>query len=100
MLQSDYSRITKDSDVLETADLSDAIREQLERLAGRGSPLYHRHRMYLDLVSQFLPFLPEEPHWVPVSGLDGRLTHLQVEALGITDVVVSKLYRFIANDRE
>ncbi|HEY0483685.1 MAG TPA: hypothetical protein VGD37_39470 [Kofleriaceae bacterium] len=46
-----------------------------------------------------LPFLPDEPLWHPVPALNGVLERLEVVALDVVDVVVSKLKRFNGNDR-
>lgn len=99
MLQVDYVRGTKDSDVLEAADLTPEVKARLLALAGEGTPLAGAHRMYLDIVGSGIPFLPMAPVWNPVPGLDARLVHFRVEALGVLDTVVSKLKRFNANDQ-
>jgi len=99
LLQTDYERRTKDSDVLETAEIDQGIRSQLLTLAGQGSSIHRRRRMYLEIVAPGLPFLPQRPNWVPVVGLTSRLAHFQIDALHVVDVVVSKLKRFHANDQ-
>lgn len=99
MLQTDYERGTKDSDVLETASLTGETKERLLKLAGQGSALHQRHKMYLDIVASGLPFLPQAPHYHPVADLNEMLRHFEVEVLDIVDVVVGKLKRFSANDR-
>ncbi|MBO6940118.1 MAG: hypothetical protein JJ863_34420 [Deltaproteobacteria bacterium] len=63
MLQTDYERGTKDSDVLETAELDGATKERLLLLAGKGTVLAQRWRLYLDIVDNGLPFLPQTPNW-------------------------------------
>ncbi len=98
MLQSDYDRGTKDSDVLETSALSDDTRAQLLQLAGKGTALHTRHKLYVDIVAGGLPFLPQGPRWIPLV-LDPPLEHFDVAFLDVVDVVVSKLKRFSANDR-
>lgn len=45
-LQCDYQRGTKDSDVLETAQVSGDVVATLNSLAGKGTPLHDRHRLY------------------------------------------------------
>jgi hypothetical protein len=100
LLQTDYERLTKDSDVLETAELDERIRRQLLNLAGQGSRIHRRHQVYLEVVSPGLPLLPQRPRWVPVIGLSSRLVHFQIDALDVVDVVVSKLKRFHANDQQ
>jgi hypothetical protein len=94
MLQASYERGTKDSDVLETVDLGADIRARLEAIAGRGSKLHVRHKLYVDIVSGGLPFLTQSPRWVDVPDLNAGLTNLHVQVLHIVDVVVSKLKRF------
>ena len=42
MFQTDYARGTKDSDILQTANLTAAINGYLISLAGKGSPLFDR----------------------------------------------------------
>jgi Nucleotidyltransferase of unknown function (DUF6036) len=98
MLQSDYARGTKDSDVLETANLSTDIKNQLRALAGVGTALHTRHRLYLDFVAASLPFLPQRPRCHDLTSLNASLKHFELEALDVVDVVVSKLKRFNAND--
>lgn len=100
MLQADYSRGTKDSDVLETAELRGGIRERLMVLAGRQSRLHNRHGLYLDIVHHALPFLPEEPCWHEDAALSQQLTSFNVLMLDVVDVVVTKLKRFSPSDRE
>jgi hypothetical protein len=99
LLETDYERRTKDSDILETAEIDQGIRSQLLSLAGQGSKIHRRHQMYLEVVASGLPFLPPRPNWVPAIGLTSRLVHFQIEALHVVDVVVSKLKRFHANDQ-
>ncbi len=99
LLQTDYERRTKDSDVLETAEIDQTIRAQLLTLAGQGSQIHRRRQMYLEVIASGLPFLPQRPNWVPIASLTSRLTHFQIDALHVVDVVVSKLKRFHANDQ-
>lgn len=94
MLQTDYERGTKDSDVLETAELDGATKERLLLLAGKGTVLAQRWRLYLDIVDNGLPFLPQTPNWHRLASFPNH----QVFALDVVDVVVSKLKRFSAND--
>jgi hypothetical protein len=99
LLQTAYARLTKDSDVLETADIDEGVRSQFEHLAGKQSRLSLRHKIYLDIVAPGLPLLPQRPNWVAIPELTDRLLHFRIEALHLVDVVVSKLKRFHANDR-
>jgi len=97
MLRAGYERGTKDSDVLETPDITPEIKKALLDLAGKGSALFRAHRMYVDVVFRALLFLPTRPLFHPVPALDG-LKNFRVEALDPVDVAVSKLARFSAND--
>jgi len=99
MLQVSYERGTKDSDVLETAALSPEIKNQLVRLAGAGTALHHQWKLYLDVVGNGIPFLPSDARWHPMDTLNAKLTNLELYALDVVDVVVSKLKRFNANDQ-
>lgn len=96
MLQAQYERGTRDSDVLETESLTPPIKDALLALAGHGTKLASRTGMYLDIVRNGIPFLPRVPHWHPASTL--RLEHFEVQALAVVDLVVSKLKRFSPND--
>ncbi len=100
MLQANYERGTKDSDVLKARDLSDETTEQLLKLAGKGTEIHNRHRLYVDLVSNSIPFLPQKPNWITLPDLGSELTHFEISVLSVVDVVVSKLKRFSANDIE
>ena len=98
LLQTDYDRGTKDSDILEALDLTSGIKRGLLELAGQGSDIHKRHRLYLDFVPSGLPFLPQAPVFHFLHALNATLRHFQVEALDVVDVIVSKLKRFNAND--
>jgi len=98
-LQTAYERGTKDGDVLraERDGFDDATCNGLERLAGTGSALADSHRIYLDLVSRSLPYLPQEPLW---HAFPGCWEHIDLVVLDVADVCVSKLKRWIGSDRE
>ncbi|MEQ1851432.1 MAG: DUF6036 family nucleotidyltransferase, partial [Chthoniobacteraceae bacterium] len=98
MLQTGYQRGTKDSDVLETTALTADLQGRLLALAGKGTALHTRHGLYLDIVSQAIPFLPQVPLMHPLRDVNRTLNHFEIEVLDIVDVVVSKLKRFHAND--
>jgi len=51
MLQTAYQRGTKDSDVLETIDLSAETKDRLLAVAGAGTELHRRRRLYLEIVA-------------------------------------------------
>lgn len=97
MLHTGYSRLTRDSDVLETMDIVGGVRTQLLALAGPSTDIAKRHRLYLDIVASGIPFLPQVPRWHHSTAL-GHLAHFEVHLLAIVDVVISKLKRFIARD--
>ena len=99
MLQTNYARGTKDGDILETTAITGEIKERLLAVAGEGTPLHVRHRIYLDIVPNGLPFLPSRPLWNPLVELNASLQTFEIEVLDIVDVVVSKLKRFHANDK-
>ncbi len=98
MLQTDYVRGTKDSDILETTELATDDRQRLLEVAGVGTSVAKRHRMYLEIVSSGLPFLPLSSQWHSLQDLNQSLLHLTVHVLDVVDVVVSKLKRFSPND--
>jgi len=52
----------------------------------------------LDVVPSGLPFLPQEAFYHKMAGINQHLKHFEIEALDVSDVVVSKLKRFNAND--
>jgi hypothetical protein len=96
MLQTGYERGTKDSDVLETASLTEDIKGRLLALAGKDTELHRRHNLYLDVVAQAIPFLPQVPLAHRIAELNQGLQHFELEVLDVVDVVVSKLKRFNA----
>jgi len=96
MLQTDYMRGTKDSDIWETTELAMEDKNRLLELAGSGST--QRRGLYLDIVPSGLPFLPLSPCWHPLPELNPLLNHLTIEVLDVVDVVVSKLKRFSPSD--
>lgn len=98
MLQADYERGTKDSDVFETLSLTKEIQTKLLAVAGRDTTLNRRHKLYVDVVANGIPFLPAIPSWHSAIELNARLTSLELRVLDVVDVVVSKLKRFSAND--
>jgi uncharacterized nucleotidyltransferase DUF6036 len=99
MLQANYERGTKDSDVFETVDLTGAVKRNLVAIAGPGTDLHKRWKLYVDIVANGVPFLPHAPLWHPVPGLNQALVRLEIVVLDVVDVVVSKLKRFHANDQ-
>lgn len=101
MLRTDYARGTKDSDVVETAAITSEVKRHLLELAPQNpsSKMFKKHRLYIDVVGQGIPFLPQRPRWNPLDDLNASLSHLQLAVLDVVDVVVSKLKRFHVNDR-
>jgi hypothetical protein len=98
MLQSDYERGTKDTDILQTNELDRELQDRILGHAGKGSALHTRHRLYFEFVANGLPFLPQAPRWVDIS-INARLRHFEFKVLHVLDVVVSKLKRFSDSDR-
>jgi hypothetical protein len=99
MLQTDYERGTTDSDVLETTDLTDGVRKRMLDLAGEGTTLHQRHRLYIQIVPSGIPFLPQVALYHPLAALNAELRNFDLEVLDVVDVVVAKLKRFHAADR-
>ena len=99
-LQTNYSRATKDGDVLETLEVTASLKEKLTELAGKRTPLHKRTGLYLDIVAAGLPFLPQGPRFHPQKKLNEGLRYFSIEALDVIDVVVSKLKRFSQNDAD
>lgn len=99
LLQARYDRGTKDSDIFQTAELTSEVKQELLGLAGPGSALHRKWRLYIEIVGNGLPFLPQVPRWHSLPSLDASLRHLRIRVLDVVDVVVSKLARFEANDQ-
>lgn len=96
MLQADYERGTKDGDILEAAEITPAVREQLLALAGPKSALFQKYRMYIEVVTRAIMFLPQKPLFRPVP--EPAMRNFSAEILDLTDVIVSKLKRYNQND--
>lgn len=99
MLQANYERGTKDGDVLETVDFAKETRQRLLDLAGKNTAIHKRRRLYIDIVGNGVPFLPQVPQWHPLDRINPSLDHFELSVLDIVDVVVSKLKRFNADDQ-
>ncbi len=97
MLQTDFDRQTTDSDIFELGDLDASIAEQLLELGGRGSRLEKQWKLHIQIVKNGIPFLPHKPAWHPID-IAGAPPTLELRALDVVDVVVSKLKRFDARD--
>ena len=100
LLGTDYRRGTKDSDVVQTRELTDGIKARLLGVAGKGTAIHQRHGMYIEVVSSGFPFLPHVPLYHPVEALNATLQHFEIHVLDVVDVVVSKLKPFRGSDIE
>ena len=67
-------------------------------IAGRGSPLHRKHKLYLDAVTVATPPEDYERRLVPM--FPGNWTHLRLLALEAHDVALSKLERNHERDRD
>lgn len=85
MLQTDYIRGTKDSDVLGVDPIIGQVAEALLAPAGKDTPLHREHQVYLEVVGSGAPFLPRPPRWNLVDALSAGLRSFEVLALDITD---------------
>ena len=56
------------------------------------------YRVYIDVVSNGIPILPQIPEWTPLTDLSAELLHFELSVLSVVDVVVGKLKRFNAHD--
>jgi len=99
MYQADYFRGTKDGDVLESAPINQALKEELLGLGGRGTTLAKRHDIYLDIVASGILFLPAATVYRPLTELSESLACFEVEVMDIQDACITKLKRFNANDQ-
>jgi hypothetical protein len=98
MLRTDFDRMTKDSDILDTPELDDETKQRLRDLGGKDTDLAKQRNMYVDFVPNGLPLLPHAPRWHRVI-LPGAAATIAFDALDIVDVCVSKLRRFHGDDR-
>lgn len=99
-LQFDYSRGTKDTDILELENLTPTIQKELLRLSGKESTLYKKYRIYLEIIGHAWPFLPPKPLFHPIDSLNKSLKNFRIEALDVVDVIVSKLKTFRLQDQD
>ena len=58
ILQTSFRRGTKDSDILETDQITADLEAALLALAGKETAIHRRHRMYLEFIGAAFPFLP------------------------------------------
>lgn len=61
MLQTSYDRGTKDSDVLETDEVTDQIAGRLLEIAGPNTVIHRRHGIYVDIVRRGIPSADKAP---------------------------------------
>jgi hypothetical protein len=89
-------RPTADVDVLEATRGTDPA--TLVKLAGKGSELHRRHKVYLDLVT--VAKVPEHYDSRMLDLAPGRFRKLTLKALERHDLVLAKLERNSDRDRE
>ncbi len=99
MLQTSYTRGTKDSDVLETDEVTENVAKHLIEIAGPGTDIHKRRGMYIDVVGRGIQFRRQSPLYHQLSKLSAELQHFEIEVMSVSDVIVGKLARFNANDR-
>ena len=95
-LQYGFQRPTADIDVLEVRSASRTT--DLMTLAGRGSPLHKKHKIYLDKVT--VAALPEGYEDRLTEMFPGVFRYLRLLALDPYDLALSKLERNAERDRE
>ncbi len=95
-MQYGMPRPTADIDLL--CVLPDASRNELSCLAGKGSPLHSKHRVYLDFV--VLRVEPAEYRDRLLEMFPGTFERLRLMALDPYDLPLSKLDRNSPKDRE
>lgn len=98
LLQTGYTRGTKDSDILETSAITPEISRELLRLAGKNTKIHGKYRMYIDIVAEALPFLPAIPNYIEMIELNSKLKYFKLMALDPVDVIVSKMKTFRPQD--
>jgi hypothetical protein len=89
------ARTTSDVDFLAVVP---NVQSQLTEIAGKGSPLHLKHKLYLDAVTVATP--PEDYQQRLVPMFPGNWTHLGLHALEAHDVALSKLERNYDRDRD
>ena len=99
MLQTSHARGTKDSDVLETDEVTENVARHLIEIAGPDTEIHKRRGVYIDIVRRGVQFRRQAPVYHHLSNLSAALQHFEVEVMSVSDVIVGKLARFNANDR-
>jgi hypothetical protein len=74
------------------------MRENLTKIAGKGSALHRRHKVYLDAVTVATPPENYQERLQPI--FPGAWTHLRLYALEAHDLALSKLERNLDRDRD
>jgi hypothetical protein len=88
-------RPTADIDVIETRGTDSAT---LVRLAGKGSVLHKKYRVYIDVVT--VAAVPDEYESRLIDVFEGQFRHLRIKAFERHDLVLAKLARNIDRDRQ
>jgi hypothetical protein len=89
------ARTTSDVDFLGVVP---NVRESLTRIAGKGSALHRKHKVYLDAVTVATPPENYQERLLPI--FPGAWTHLRLYALEAHDLALSKLERNFERDRD
>jgi len=89
------ARTTNDVDFLGVVP---NVRESLTKIAGKGSALHRKHKVYLDAVTVATP--PENYLERLLPMFAGAWTHLRLYALEAHDLALSKLERNLERDRD
>jgi|SRR5580698_4196818 hypothetical protein len=89
------ARTTSDVDFLAAVP---NVRSRITEIAGKGSPLHRKHKLYLDAVTVATPPEDYEQRLVPM--FPGSWMHLRLHALEAHDIALSKLARNYERDRD
>lgn len=92
----DLTRPTADVDVIAITPRSEI--DSLMSLGGQGSPLYRKHKVYLQLVG--VASVPDEYEERLTEMFPGTFKHLRLLALDPYDLALSKLERNTQRDRD
>jgi len=74
------------------------LKGQLTEIAGKGSPLHRKHKLYLDAITVATP--PEDYEQRLVAMFPRNWTHLRLYALEAHDIALSKRERNYDRDRD
>ena len=89
------ARTTSDVDFL---DVVPNVRRDLAEIAGKGSALHKKHKVYLDPVTVATPPESYQERLVPMFG--HAWANLRLDALEVHDLALSKLERNLDRDRD